>query len=168
MAESSATTSIHKPVANADVFRMNYSAVIVLAARILLGIVFLWAGLQKLQYPIEFLDTVYQYRLLGPTPGLLLAIFLPVGEVLLGMCLLLNIWTGGGMLIATALGLVFCVVQGLVMFRGQSVACGCFGSGLSSEASVIGWWTLMRTLVLVGLAIVGYMAWTVAATFPRK
>lgn len=137
------------------------------AVRLLVGGVFLWAGLQKLPYPFEFLDTVYQYKMLGPTSGLVLALLLPVGEIVVGMCLLLNVWTGGGILMASVLSMIFVAVQTLVIIRGDSVDCGCFGSGFGAQTT-IGWWTLLRTALLAGLAILGYMAWTVGAIFTRK
>jgi len=152
---------------NGLISRFEHADVVVLIVRLLVGIVFLWAGLLKLQYPLEFLDAVYQYRVLGPTSGFILTIILPATEVLIGMSLILNIWSGGGFIISSLLAFTFICVQLMVIVRGDSVDCGCFGNSLGSD-STIGWWTLGRTVLLAVIAVIGYVAWTMSVTYPRN
>lgn len=166
MASPSGKERTRKPIRNDPISRRRLAEAVVYVVRMIVGIVFLWAGLIKLQYPLVFLDAVYQYKLLGPTSGLALTLALPTLEVLIGVSLITNIWAGGGLLVSTLLTLMFVVIQICVIWRGDSVGCGCFGDGVGSHAT-IGWWTLGRAVLLSLLAMIGYRAWIIKETRVR-
>jgi len=112
-------------------------------ARLAVGILFLIAGISKLRMPYVFLDTVYQYSLVGPKLGLAIAVILPAVEVIVGVCILISAWMVPAALTTTLLTLVFAISQALVAGRGSSAQCGCFGS-----SELIGSSSFARTLLI--------------------
>lgn len=102
---------------------------VTLVARVGLGLTMVTAGLLKLPDPGEAVRGVRAYRLLPETVVPAVAFGLPALEVLLGLLLVVGLFSR---LVAGAVGAI------LVMFiaaiasawaRGLSIDCGCFGGG---------------------------------------
>lgn len=68
----------------------------VTVVRLGMGAMFIASSLPKICQPYDFLSSVYHYELVGPQLGLLVAMTLPWLELLVGICLVGGIWTGGG------------------------------------------------------------------------
>lgn len=120
-----------------------------LLLRLALGGLFVTAGVLKLRDPGTFASEVANYHLV-PAMAPLLAVTLPVVEILSGAALILarSRWrTAAALLIALLMGL-FTIAVSQVLARGINVSCGCFGS---SSGPVTGW-TLARDLGLLGCA----------------
>ena len=94
--------------------------------RIGLGLMFLCAALPKIRQPYDFLASVYNYQLVGPTLGLVAAMMLPWIEVIIGICLLGGVLVPGALAISIALGAVFLIVTSSALYRDLSISCGCF------------------------------------------
>ncbi len=95
--------------------------------RWLLGALLLWAAVSKLANPIEFLGSLYAYKL--PLPKLLLqtaAVALPWLELLLGLLLLIGRWTESCLISALFLFALFIAATGQAWLRGLDISCGCF------------------------------------------
>jgi putative oxidoreductase len=124
---------------------------LLLAARFLLGAVFLVAGALKLRDPTAFANDIANYQL-APALAPLLAAALPAVEVVVGLALLAlgGPWRRAAALCAGALMLVFTAAAGTALARGLDVTCGCFGSA----SGAVGWATIGRDLVLVAAAAV--------------
>lgn len=136
----------------------QYRRYILIAIRIILGLVFLMSGIGKLinasdaQYLVELLATTYywliEYSSLIVTATsiieLVLAIFLLWGRYLK--------WALGGTLL---LLLGFSSVLSYFYMQGMNVeSCGCFGAfGFASGIE----FTLIRNLVLIALVIGAYL-----------
>ncbi len=136
-----------------------------LAARLALGGILLWSCLPKLYQPYDFLSNVYQYELVGPKLGMLVAMALPWMELILGICLLGGIFSGGALLATVALMAVFVFCQGSALYHGLAIACGCFET---SNAGFISYATLLRTLLFLALALAGYVCFVFAwPSMPR-
>lgn len=108
-----------------------WSPWLVLRAQILLGVIFLYAALPKALDPPAFAKTIWAYSVV---PGMMipwLAIWLPLVELVVAICLLLGIWVRAAALWALALLSVFVIALGVNVVRGRSVDCGCFGGGAS-------------------------------------
>ena len=103
------------------------------AARLVIGGVWIVAGVLKLPDPAASVRAVRAYDLLPeavvPTVGHLL----PVVEVVVGTALVLGLLTRGGALVSALLFLVFVGGIASVWARGISIECGCFGGGGSQQ-----------------------------------
>ena len=121
----------------------------VLAARVVLGVIFVVAGSSKVGHPDVFAAQIAGFRLL---PGALvapLAISLPFLEILLGAYLILGLFTRASAWIAVVLLAVFDLAIASAVIRGMSVSCGCFGP---ADTSVTSWPEVARDFVFVALA----------------
>ena len=128
---------------------------LILAARLGLGAVFLFAAYSKLKLPwISFAATVYAYQLLPDGAVVFVARALPWFELLLGVLLILGIQLRWVAAAASVLLLAFFAVLVRSYVRGMDIDCGCFGPG-----DRLSWKTLAREGLLVGVSL----ALTVAA-----
>jgi putative oxidoreductase len=125
--------------------RRGWWGIIVTVARVVASAVLLLSGIQKLQQPYDFMANVYDYELLGPPWGRLVAVVLPPLEILLGMSLVTGLLWRGAMIAAALLSALFVLAQSTVLARGLVVSCGCFGSYAESPVSA---GSLTRTLLL--------------------
>jgi len=83
---------------------------LLLACRIVLATVFIYAALQKIGRPLLFASEIEMYEVLGPGPLLYLgAIILPWVELFCGFALLTGIMLRGAALILAALNILFIV-----------------------------------------------------------
>src|SRR5579872_4973191 len=127
--------------------------------RLILGGIFLIAGLDKVLAPGVFADAVRSYHLLPASLVLPFAYLLPWLELLAAVYLLLGFMTR---LAAGATGLMlltFIVALGRALATGDTNhACGCFGTGTNpvlaflSGGDTITWWDLIRDLLLLGMS----------------
>jgi uncharacterized membrane protein YphA (DoxX/SURF4 family) len=115
-------------------YGLNPTGALVLASRIVLGVMFVYAGITKIMDPAGFAQAIANYRIL---PGGLVnpaAVVLPWVEVLAGLSLVLGLLLEGGALVIAGLLLVFTLALGFNLMRGLDISCGCFGpSGGSSR-----------------------------------
>jgi protein-disulfide isomerase/uncharacterized membrane protein YphA (DoxX/SURF4 family) len=100
-----------------------------LAVRLLLAGVWLYAGIQKLADPGEFLIAVKAYQLLPDWLARAIAYGLPAFEIGLGVLLLAGLATRLAAAISVALMVVFAAGMISAAARGLSIDCGCFGGG---------------------------------------
>ncbi|MEP7133036.1 MAG: MauE/DoxX family redox-associated membrane protein, partial [Acidobacteriota bacterium] len=97
------------------------------AARILLGGVFLYAGGSKIVDPPGFAHELSNYRLLPDMAVAPIALALPWLEVLCGGLLVAGVWRRESALILAGLLVVFVGALSIDLARGIPVDCGCFG-----------------------------------------
>ncbi len=96
--------------------------------RILLGLIFIIASLEKIERPWDFGRAVYVYEMLvGPLAYFIspLAIIMPPLELITGVLLVINRWVRPAALIILAMNIVFVVAIGSVIVRGMDIDCGC-------------------------------------------
>jgi putative oxidoreductase len=121
------------------------------AARAVLATVFLVAGLLKVIDPLGFALSIARLQILprgavGPA-----AITIPWMEIVAGAALLgLPSFRGAALTLLAALLVAFTAALGIVLVRGTSSSCGCFGveGGILGRAEV----ALVRNLILGALA----------------
>jgi uncharacterized membrane protein YphA (DoxX/SURF4 family) len=123
------------------------------AIRILVGVVLVYAGLQKLNSPYRFLADFYDYELTSPREGLYIASVMPFFEVIVGSCLVLRVFPAGALLCASGMFTVFLLVELSAIARGLQIDCGCFGHRAEDER--INSAAILRTASLMTLAYVG-------------
>jgi protein-disulfide isomerase/uncharacterized membrane protein YphA (DoxX/SURF4 family) len=98
-------------------------------ARLVLGAVWVVAGWLKLGDPTENVRAVRAYELLPESIVPTVGHTLPVLELLLGLCLLVGLFTRWSALVSGLLLLAFVIGISSAWARGLSIECGCFGGG---------------------------------------
>ncbi len=102
---------------------------VVLIFRLVLGITFLYASLDKIAHPDQFAKIVYNYKIL---PGFLINVFaviLPWVELLAGLFLILGIFTESASFLISFLLVIFVIAISInVLIRGVDLNCGCFST----------------------------------------
>lgn len=117
--------------------------------RLLLGGVFLWAGVVKALDVPAFAGQVAAYQLLPYAWNYAVAATLPYIELLAGALLLVNARVKPAALLTALLNALFVVVLFSVLARGLDIDCGCFGP----DAGTTPLQALGRDLVLLALAL---------------
>jgi len=107
-----------------------------LAVRLIMGGLFLYAGLGKINNPIDFASQIYNYKLLPGEMIGILAVVIPWFEVLAGACLLLGLNAKGGAFTISGLLALFIAVLIISAVRGLDVECGCF-SGVERRVGLL-------------------------------
>jgi putative oxidoreductase len=121
--------------------------------RLVLGAVFVWAGVVKVMGPVDFLVSSYGYETHLPETLLRLAVVtLPWIEILAGIAIISGVWLEAGLLASAMLLGLFLVLTGQAWLRGLDISCGCFGTMLE-EQSFLGsvQFAFLRNLVLAGI-----------------
>ncbi len=119
--------------------------------RVSLGIIFLAASYDKILHPQAFSLAVYQYQLLPVSLVNLVALVLPWLELLIGLCLLANVWLPGAGALGAALMMIF---TGSLIFnhlRGLDIHCGCFSTDVSEGPADL--WTIGRDLLFLAMTL---------------
>lgn len=131
----------------------------VLAGRLVLAVVFLWAAIAKLKDPwMIFAMELDQMHVLPAQSVEFVARTLPWFELALGVLLVVGIWTRYTASLATALLVGFFVTMLVLYVRGFQGDCGCFGPG-----DQLGPKTLARDGALLALS-----AWVTWEAFQRR
>ncbi len=100
-----------------------------LLARLVVGGVWLWAGLLKIADPAASVTAVRGYQLLPASAAEVVGRVLPTVEVALGAMLLLGLLHRVSGLLSALLQLAFIAGIASVWARGIAIDCGCFGDG---------------------------------------
>jgi uncharacterized membrane protein YphA (DoxX/SURF4 family) len=122
---------------------------LLLAARLILGGIFVYASIDKIFHPAAFADAVYNYQILPDSLINLTAIFLPWLELILGGCLIAGVWLPGVALIANLLLVAFTAALLFNLTRGLDIHCGCFNT--STEAGTSNGWYVLRDILFLGI-----------------
>lgn len=96
------------------------------AARILLGLVFLLYGFDKIFDPGDFARAISNYKILPEAFVNLVAVVLPWIEIACGLLLLSGQWVRSAALVSAFLLVVFVVAVSVALVRGLDIHCGCF------------------------------------------
>ena len=94
---------------------------------ILIGAVFIYAGIVKVMEPIAFAKDIDNYKMLSWPVSVALGFFLPWLEIAAGIALVTRWMERGGLLLLTALTTVFIIASLVAKSRGLDISCGCFG-----------------------------------------
>ena len=97
--------------------------------RVILGLIFISAGVEKISDPEAFAISISNYRLLPVAALNFFAITLPWIELVTGVLILFGIAVKENSSIIFLMLLVFTIAIVISLFRGLSIDCGCFGKG---------------------------------------
>lgn len=100
-----------------------------IVARLIVGFVWIVAGVLKIPDPAENVRAVRAYQLLPESIVPTVGHALPIFEILIGACLLLGLLTRLNGAASGVLLLAFIVGIATAWARGLSIECGCFGGG---------------------------------------
>jgi putative oxidoreductase len=117
--------------------------------RVVLGGLFIYAGVVKVADPLGFAQDIRNYRLVGQSLSFIAAVILPWLEILAGAFLVAGVWKRGAALVVTGLLVFFIVLTLVTMARGLDIDCGCFGS-LSRKS---GWSVVLEDLGMLALGL---------------
>lgn len=128
-------------------------------ARLVVGGVWVVAGVLKLPDPAGTVRAVRAYQLLPESVVPLVGHGLPVLEVLVGVCLLLGFLTRLTAVLSVLMLAAFVVGIASAWGRGLAIDCGCFGGGAGPGANATAAypWDIARDVGLLLLS--GWLVW---------
>lgn len=107
---------------------LKQEGLLVFFVRIILGVVFIYAGIDKIIHPAAFAEVIYNYQILPDYLINLTAIVLPWLELVVGLFLVLGLFREGSVFIVTGLMVVFLSAMVFNLARGLDIHCGCFST----------------------------------------
>jgi uncharacterized membrane protein YphA (DoxX/SURF4 family) len=107
---------------------LGNSRLLLIILRIGLGLVFIYASIDKIVHPDQFAEVMTDYEILPDTLVNLASIWLAWLEVVLGVCLIAGVWVRAAALMVTGLTIVFIGGLSIAFTRGVGVHCGCFST----------------------------------------
>lgn len=122
-------------------------------ARLILAVVFIYAGAVKAKDVTAFAGFVAAYQILPFALNYFVAATLPYVEFLAGVLLLLNVRVRPALAVIGGMNIVFIIALSSVLIRGLDIDCGCFDPGGGQEVSAaVALWRDVGLMVLVVLA----------------
>ena len=117
---------------------LSQRLLLALFSRIVLGVVLIYASIDKIIHPDAFAKLIGNYNVLPFGLENVVAIILPTLELIVGCCLILGIMLDGSSIITAGMMIVFIFALSQAMIRGIDVSCGCFNVSEAEEGSQIG------------------------------
>ncbi len=114
--------------------------------RVIVGFVFIYAGILKISNPVGFSDAINNYDLLPLSFVNFFAITLPWIEVVAGLFLLFGISVKENSLIISVMLVVFILAIVVSLGRGLNIECGCFGTSSGTKVGII---KLVENIILL-------------------
>jgi len=122
----------------------KWARVFFLLSRLFLGGILVYASYDKILHPVPFAEIVFNYQILPDLLVNLVSLFLPWIELLVGLSLILGIWSPGSVLICTFLLVVFFSALVFNMAKGLDIDCGCFTTSIGPSSGGHMLWYLVR------------------------
>ncbi len=144
MASEASRSPVAQGVRRRDVWMRRLMSVIC----IVIGGVFVYAGIAKIRQPYDFLSGVYAYRLFTREQGVLIALLIPPLEIVTGLALFSGSHLRAGLLISTVLSAAFIFVRGWVVQTGVQADCNCFGAQVLFSSMTIDWRSVVLSSIL--------------------
>jgi uncharacterized membrane protein YphA (DoxX/SURF4 family) len=117
--------------------------------RLLFGAIFIYASISKILNPVDFAETVYNYKLLPPGFVGAVSLLLPWIELVCGISLIFGLLKKASALILSVLLMVFIVAIGINLLRGRIFNCGCFSAAKLASLTESGYWLIFRDMLFL-------------------
>lgn len=134
---------------------MNLNRWVVLAIRIVIGGIFVYASIDKIMNPDAFARIIHNYRLFPPSLINIIAIVIPWIEIISGALLIIGWKYKAANLIIGGMLAAFIIALAISYIRGININCGCFSTTASTKSDL-----LMRifedVLMVIGCLIIGF------------
>jgi uncharacterized membrane protein YphA (DoxX/SURF4 family) len=126
------------------------------AVRVILGLLFVYAGTLKLMHPAGFAVTINIYGLVSWKMAGILSYAIPCVEILSGLCLVLDVRGALAVIVAQLLG--FMAVLLYALYLGLDADCGCFGNPQNTDNAPTGpLHALLRDALMLAACILLYV-----------
>lgn len=122
--------------------------------RIIIGIIFIYASVNKLFNPQEFAKAILRYELLPVYFVSILAIVIPWLEFITGFLLVTGIYKKGASLVALISLVIFTAALISAYARGLEIGCGCFSLEETSSKGDILLRIIQDFLMIAGIIII--------------
>jgi uncharacterized membrane protein YphA (DoxX/SURF4 family) len=124
-----------------------------LAVRLVLGVIFLVAGAEKLTALDPFAHAIANYKIV-PLPLINIAALLFVWtEIAIGIFLIAGMLVRGSALVAGTMLIVFLIAILSAMARGLEIDCGCFANANGVAGEKVGWPKVWEDVALLAAAV---------------
>ena len=138
--------------------------IFILITRILLGIIFIIASIDKIIDPAGFARDISNYHFVPFGFENIIAVILPWLELFIGLGLILGIMVDGASVISGILLILFIILIFQATIRGFNIDCGC---GLK-EGEIVGWRKIFEDIIyLFGSYIVWIRKRKIFEIFPK-
>lgn len=128
---------------------------------LLVGAVFIYAGVLKVLDPLRFAGDISNYALIPWPLGVRAAFYLPWLEIILGLALIFQRLFAGAIVLTMGLILLFIGATIWARAHGIDVACGCFGT-VSSNLTLT-WHLVLNGSLFLALAALWFLRPVVAS-----
>lgn len=133
--------------------KMKMLMIVAWGMRLLLALIFIWAGAAKLLDVSVFVDGIRGFQMFPEMLVNFLAMVVPVIEIAAGLLLVSPRGCRVGALLAAVLALCFVGLFAWVAYQGISVHCSCFGAFGDVTSPAVG---MARGAVLLAMAALVY------------
>jgi len=116
--------------------RKNLYHLLYHGARLILGVIFIYASYDKILHSKAFAEVIYNSRILPDNFINLTAIFLPWLEMLMGIFLIVGFWMPGTVVWCNILLVVYIGALTFNLVRGVDINCGCFSTTKGNSISI--------------------------------
>lgn len=132
--------------------KSNLLKIFQLVARLLLGGIFIYASIDKIAFPSDFVVAIQGFDIIPSFLIKPIALILPWIELIVGILLVVGLFPKESAFVLTSLLIVFLIAIGFQATKGPIEDCGCFtkGSILSSNNIVI---LIIRDLIFIALGL---------------
>tara|TARA_B100001250_G_scaffold408114_1_gene429949 strand:- start:1673 stop:2104 length:432 start_codon:yes stop_codon:yes gene_type:complete len=124
----------------------------ILFTRLILGIIFIVASIDKIIDPASFARDISNYHVVPYGLENIIAIFLPWLELFIGLSLIFGLMVDGASLISGILLILFILIIFQATMRGFNIECGC---GLK-EGELVGWRKIFEDIIFLYGAYIIY------------
>ena len=118
---------------------------------IIIGGLFIYAGVVKVIDPAEFARDIDNYKMLPWQLSVWAGLYLPWLEIFCGLALIVRILYRGSVFVLTTMMVLFIVITFIAKMRGLDISCGCFGH--ASKYLSFAWHLVLNFLLLGGLVL---------------
>ena len=131
--------------------RLFFNRWVLLTLRLFVGGLLIFAGITKIQQPLNFADSVATFRMLPNQVINIFALGHPPFEIIVGIMLVAGWKRGLAAFAICFLTIIFAIALGQALVRGLQVDCGCFGSGKPSVLKT--WASLSRDILVMAASL---------------
>ena len=124
-----------------------------LVARILLGVIFLVSGAEKLAGMEAYALAISKYDMLPASFSNIFAALVVWAEIAIAVLLIAGAAVRGAALLTGGLLTMFIIAVLSAMLRGLEIDCGCFQPGSGTEPEQVGWPKIFENLALLAAAV---------------
>ncbi|MFM2133172.1 MAG: hypothetical protein RL156_453 [Bacteroidota bacterium] len=118
------------------------------AARLIVGLVFVSYGIDKIITPKDFAHSILNYQILPPSTVNIMALILPWVEVVAGALLIVGIRIRASAFLCGLLLVTFVAAISTAMLRGLEINCGC-----SANSEPVGFKKIIEDVVFLALCV---------------